>query len=124
MNTKRQREKITFRATVVSGLGEAANFMSMSQYRKNIENVLGFSAYPGTLNLKISDKDKKMLIKGYPLRIKGFFSSGKDNESMIVEGSSHSLGMRSRDSCCFRATMSCQLCCCSVMVSATAIFRV
>ena len=40
--------------TVVTGLGEGAFFMSMDHYKKEIKNKLGFDAYPGTLNIKIS----------------------------------------------------------------------
>lgn len=38
---------------VVSGLGEGAFYISLNGYRKAIEQRLGFTAYPGTLNVKL-----------------------------------------------------------------------
>ena len=62
---------------VVCGLGEGAYFMSMQHYRKEIKNKLGFNAYPGTLNLKISKKLIDLLKNKKPIKISGFKSRNK-----------------------------------------------
>lgn len=41
---------------VVSGLGEGAFYMSLEGYRRAVERLLGFTPYPGTLNLKLDPK--------------------------------------------------------------------
>lgn len=41
---------------LVAGMGEGKKFLSMEQYRKGFEKLLGFSPYPGTLNLKLDGK--------------------------------------------------------------------
>ena len=57
---------------IVRGLGEGTYFMSMQHYQKEIKKKLGFMAYPGTLNIKLSKKlnnslndSKKILIEGF-----------------------------------------------------------
>ena len=62
---------------VVHGLGEGTYFMSMQHYRKEIKNKLGFRAYPGTLNLKISKKLIDLLKNKKHIKISGFKSGNK-----------------------------------------------
>ena len=62
---------------VVRGLGEGAFFMSMQHYQKEIKKKLGFNAYPGTLNLKVSKKQADLLKKIAPVRINGYKSGSK-----------------------------------------------
>lgn len=38
---------------VTSGLGEGAFYISLEGYKKSIEKALGFTPYPGTLNIKL-----------------------------------------------------------------------
>lgn len=43
--------------TVSSGLGRAHVFMAQQHYQEQFKQILGGSAWPGTLNLKISGSD-------------------------------------------------------------------
>lgn len=63
---------------IARGLGEGAYFMSMQHYQKEIKKKLGFNAYPGTLNLKISKKQRGNLKKLAPIKISGFRQKDKE----------------------------------------------
>lgn len=62
---------------VISGLGEGAYFMSMSHYKKEIKEKLGFDAYPGTLNIKIDKEQKSKLKIINPIKLIGFKENNK-----------------------------------------------
>ena len=68
---------VSFNGTIVRGLGEGAYFMSMPHYQDEIKNRLGFKAYPGTLNLKVSRKQADSLKNIAPIKINGFKSINK-----------------------------------------------
>jgi len=63
--------------TVVKGLGEGAYFMSMGHYKKEIKDKLGFDAYPGTLNVKVSKKQTNLLKEINSIKIKGYTKNNK-----------------------------------------------
>jgi riboflavin kinase len=46
---------------VFSGKGEGSRFTELPWVKKQIEEKVGFTAYPGTLNLKISTDNHKIL---------------------------------------------------------------
>lgn len=85
---------------VVSGLGEGAFYMSLEGYRRAIEQKLGFTPYPGTLNIKLDppsvvykrylDSLPGILIPGFSngLRtygaVKAFRAKLRDIEGAIV----------------------------------------
>jgi riboflavin kinase len=48
-------EVITLEGHIVSGMGEGAYYMSLEGYRKQFRQKLGYSPFPGTLNVKLSD---------------------------------------------------------------------
>jgi riboflavin kinase len=48
-------EVITLEGNVVSGMGEGAYYMSLEGYRKQFRQKLGYTPFPGTLNIKLSD---------------------------------------------------------------------
>ena len=57
---------LSFRGKVYTGKGEGKKFIELPWVQKQIQQKLGFSAYPGTLNIHIdkdSVKNKKMLEK-------------------------------------------------------------
>jgi len=70
-------KNIGFSGIIFKGLGEGAYFMSMQHYQKEIKNKLGFKAYPGTLNLKVSKNQADLLKKTSPIKIAGFKSNNK-----------------------------------------------
>lgn len=47
---------ITLEGHVVSGMGEGAYYMSLEGYRKQFREKLGYSPFPGTLNIRLSDR--------------------------------------------------------------------
>ncbi|MFA5106319.1 MAG: DUF120 domain-containing protein [Candidatus Micrarchaeia archaeon] len=70
-----------FSGKVVTGLGEGAMFMKMQHYKDSIKKQLGFSPYPGTLNVRISPEEveKRLRLKTHPpIVITGFRQDGKD----------------------------------------------
>jgi len=58
------KEKTELEGVVVSGLGEGQYYISVSGYMKQFQEKLGFTPFPGTLNVKIKeycfDARKKM----------------------------------------------------------------
>ncbi len=67
---------VTLEGTVFTGLGEGAYYVSKPDYKKQIVDKLGFEAYPGTLNVKLtSDYDIKARrdLEAYPaVEVMGF----------------------------------------------------
>ena len=66
---------ITIEGTLFSGLGEGAYYVSQKEYNRQFEQKLGFTPYPGTLNLKLSLSDiiKKKELETYPpILVQGF----------------------------------------------------
>ena len=57
---------------IVRGLGEGTYFMSMRHYQKEIQGKLGFTAYPGTLNIKVGKRQKASLNGSGKILIEGF----------------------------------------------------
>src|SRR5438309_1358037 len=71
---------IEFKGTIVSGMGEGAYYMSMKGYAKQFKSKLGYIPFPGTLNVKLKDKEfieaKRTLDAYSGIMINGF-SDGK-----------------------------------------------
>jgi riboflavin kinase len=60
------------RGRVFSGSGGGAKFMELSWVRRQIAEKLGFTPYPGTLNLRMAENDgtfKKWLKDSEPIEI-------------------------------------------------------
>ena len=62
---------------IVKGLGEGFFFMSMLHYKNEIKKKLGFDAYPGTLNAKITEKEFNELKTNLPIKIEGYKRGSK-----------------------------------------------
>lgn len=62
---------------IVMGLGEGAYFMSMHHYQNEIQKKLGFKAYTGTLNIKVSKKQIDSLSDLNRILINGFKQGNK-----------------------------------------------
>lgn len=75
----KEAETIVFEGEVISGLFEGAYYISKEGYQRQIRQKLGFEAFPGTLNVKISEGDygrRQKLERGPSFRLEGF----KDGE--------------------------------------------
>ncbi len=66
-------EKTPILGMVVSGLGEGGYYVGQERYQTQFKKMLGFSAFPGTLNLRIDitqfkhflHQKKQIVIKGF-----------------------------------------------------------
>ncbi len=67
---------IEFKGTIISGMGEGAYYMSMKGYAKQFKSKLGYIPFPGTLNVKLKDKEfieAKRSLDAYPaIMVNGF----------------------------------------------------
>ncbi len=64
--------------TVTSGLGRGADYVGMDAYQERFTDVLGFSPYPGTLNLEVDADGKTALEDAAPHhRIDSFTVDGE-----------------------------------------------
>ncbi|MEM3663151.1 MAG: DUF120 domain-containing protein [Candidatus Jordarchaeales archaeon] len=62
-------QTIKVKGEVFSGMGEGRYYVSIDGYRKRFEEKLGFTPYPGTLNLKLKsyhDVQTRRLLEAYP----------------------------------------------------------
>jgi len=60
-------DKLYFKGTVTSGLGEGRYYTEQKGYVKQFKEKLGFNPYPGTLNIEIEyvEKNKLRLLKDH-----------------------------------------------------------
>lgn len=74
----RAEQTFTFTGRLFRGLGEGAYYIGLEGYKRQFSKVLGFDAFPGTLNLKLESpiqmEQKKELRSRQGLRIDGFAS--------------------------------------------------
>ncbi len=71
---------IILHGKVVGGFKEGKFYMSLPGYRKAIEERLGFTPYPGTLNIEVSPEDLELRLElrtRKPIEIPGFSHKGK-----------------------------------------------
>jgi riboflavin kinase len=54
---------IELEGTIVSGLGEGRYYLSIRGYTKQFEELLGFTPYPGTLNVKLADESEAARVR-------------------------------------------------------------
>jgi len=59
----KKNEELNIDGTIVSGIGEGKYYVSRPFYKKQFEDGLGFSPYPGTLNIKLTDETDILLRK-------------------------------------------------------------
>ncbi|MFX0150045.1 MAG: DUF120 domain-containing protein [Candidatus Hodarchaeota archaeon] len=50
------KEKLSLRGKVITGMGEGAYYMSKKGYMNQFSSILGFTPFPGTLNLQILEE--------------------------------------------------------------------
>ena len=85
------------RGVVSAGLGRAHIFMAQTHYQNQFKKILGFTAWPGTLNVKV---DNESLQKYVALRTKSGISSkglGDDIISKSKEISTECFSMQKID---------------------------
>jgi riboflavin kinase len=71
---------LEFNGTISSGMGEGAYYMSMKGYTKQFKTKLGYIPFPGTLNVKLKDKESieaKRSLDAYPAILVDGFSDDK-----------------------------------------------
>ncbi len=71
-----KNDVMLFRGKLFQGLGEGAYYIGLEGYRRQFSKVLGFDAFPGTLNLKLESpiqmEQKRELRSREGLKIAGF----------------------------------------------------
>ena len=71
---------VELKGTLVSGMGEGAYYMSLKGYTKQFKSKIGYVPFPGTLNVKLDQKEHTEAIRQFDaltgVMIKGF-SDGK-----------------------------------------------
>ena len=71
-----KNEEIIFTGRLFQGLGEGAYYIGLDGYKQQFSKVLGFDAFPGTLNLKLESpiqmEQKRELRSREGLKIAGF----------------------------------------------------
>jgi riboflavin kinase len=73
-------KKTVINAIVQEGIGEGSYYVSQKQYNKQFRSKLGFVAFPGTLNLKVSREEltqflankEMILIEGFNTKTRTF----------------------------------------------------
>ena len=73
-------KEIELHGKVVTGLGEGQYYMSLEGYKTQFESKLGFTPYPGTLNLMLTDQSavfRKRLDESSGIPIHGFSSENR-----------------------------------------------
>lgn len=66
-------KKTQIAGIVENGMGEGCYYISLKQYKEKIRQKLGFTAYPGTLNLKVKKEDISPFLNSMvPVKIVGF----------------------------------------------------
>ncbi len=70
-----------FEGTIFSGFGAGKRFVSLPWVKAQVEEKLGFTPYPGTLNLRLTDesKERRKILdpkKGIPIKPKTGYNSG------------------------------------------------
>jgi len=75
----KQAETIIIMGEVTSGLFEGAYYISKDGYMRQIEDRLGFTPFPGTLNVKISEEyyDKRRNMERRPSILLDGFTDGE-----------------------------------------------
>jgi riboflavin kinase len=70
------KDEFDFKGRVFQGLGEGAYYIGLEGYKRQFSKVLGFDAFPGTLNVKLESpiqmEQKRELRSREGLKIEGF----------------------------------------------------
>jgi riboflavin kinase len=79
-------EEFAFHGEVFTGVGKGAYYVGNPGYASSFRSELGYTPYPGTLNLKLSSapeiKARKTLREGTGIRIPGFTVNGEGFSSL------------------------------------------
>ena len=82
-------KKITLRGKVFSGGGTGSLFVNLPWAKKQFKEKLGFTPYPGTLNLQLSSgtnaKDLRNATKGIKIKPPEGFHGGRCFKALVME---------------------------------------
>jgi riboflavin kinase len=71
-NSFEEGSPVRLSGSVASGLKDGRHYLSLPQYTKQFAKKLGFTPYPGTLNVVVDDRNKKLMLN----RMKGIVVDG------------------------------------------------
>lgn len=76
-----EREEVTIKGELISGMGEGQYYITRRGYTQQFEEKLGFSPYPGTLNLLLEREHdivvREMLDNCPYIKVDGFCDEGR-----------------------------------------------
>ncbi len=75
-----QRDRVQITGSVETGLGEGRYYLSRPGYEKQFERLLGWTPYPGTLNLELggAEANKLKFLRRNPVHVvEGFSAEGR-----------------------------------------------
>lgn len=75
-----EKTSLEISGAVVKGRGEGKFYLSLHGYVRQVESKLGFTPYPGTLNIKLDENErwkKQLLLQMDPIMIDGFREGDK-----------------------------------------------
>lgn len=77
-NVFEAKGKIGILGKVITGTGDGRYYISMPGYRSQVRERLGFTPFPGTLNILLGDRaGKAALLNLKGVELKGFFKQGR-----------------------------------------------
>lgn len=75
-----EKDDVELTGTVVDGMGEGKEYLSLRGYAEQFRNRLGYTPFPGTLNVELDDDDaaeRSQLEDIEPTHIEGWEDSGR-----------------------------------------------
>ncbi len=63
---------LVLKGNLIKGLGEGSYYMKKQSYKKQFQNLLNYTPWPGTLNIKLKSSVTKKISNLKPIIIKGF----------------------------------------------------
>mgnify|MGYP001164860146 FL=1 len=72
--------------TVASGLGRAQIFMSQAHYQEQFKEILGATAWPGTLNIELTGADLESYMELRNIAVPGASDGSQEVEPLRVNG--------------------------------------
>jgi len=72
------RKRMSLEGFVSKGVGDGKYYLSMPEYKRQVREKLGFTPFPGTLNLSLAEHGKKAaLLESRGIELEGFFKAGR-----------------------------------------------
>ena len=81
---QQKNDELVIDGTIVSGIGEGKYYVTRPFTKSSLKDVLGFSPYPSTLNIKLTDETDILLTKFLDRYPSVNLKSGIDEEDPLA----------------------------------------